>query len=1582
MLFSPNRLGIALPSLSIPHSRTISKIFILLIVFSMYSFSMNAQDIWQDAPSERIISPKKERLSQPTQFRTLSFDSGTFLNQLQEAPSRDQLGSGNGIVMGFPLPNGRYGQFEMVNAELMHPDLAAKFPELKNYIGKGIEDKTASVRVSYSPYFGLNVMIQSGKHSTVYIDPFTKDHQYYMAYYRKDITNPDTSFECFTEEPHPGTHHHVERHSRVGALGDCNLRRYRLAQSCTGEYAQYHISQAGGTTGTTAGDKAIVQAAMNVTMNRVNGVFENDMGITMQFIPNNDLIIYLNAATDPWSGEYNTTTAQTIDAQIGVANYDIGHNFNTSGGGNAGCLDCVCLAVSQNGTHKGRGYTGRAAPIGDPFDIDYVAHEMGHQYGGYHVQSNASCRSGSGATEVETGSGSSIMGYAGICTANVQNQSDDYFAYVNIRDIVTTANGGNASGCAELITSGNSGPSSDAGSDYSIPVSTPFKLEGTGSDPDDSGITYCWEQNDPENPSSNAAPTPTRTVGPMFRSLPPVSEPYRYMPNLDDLVNNVTPTFEVLPSVSRNMEFSFIVRDNNGIAGCTSSDLMNVTTVAGAGPFLVTSPNTNVTWDIGDTETITWDVAGTDIAPINCSNVDILLSQDGGMTYPVTLASNVANDGTHDIIVPNNLGNQTRIMIFCSDNIFFDISNEDFTIQTTTPTYIMTASPTALDLCPPATGDYVLDLEGFSGFSSSVNLSVSGLPSGATSSFSANNITPTASSTLTIDPGTAAIGSYTITVTANGGGITRTLDLALSISSTNLGAVSLNSPTDGATDEGVNTPLSWNAIPNAVSYEVEVATDMAFSNIVYTETGIPGTSTTASGLAISTTYYWRVRAVNDCLTDAWSSVWSYTTQSTPPCTTYAAGPYTDFGNAPCASACGIPYALGYEVWSSESYLVRNVNAGSEYTFEFCNGYNAATWAANITVAYYDGSAPTTDFFTTSGCTATFTTPMDGDIVLIVWSDPCGSASINTDNGIPTFQCTGNGTLPPACQTCLTEDFEAGQPDGWYFTNTWNFDNGSIGGGTTGANNGTGAWGYFDDDAAGNGSTDQAKAISPYFNLSNACNVTLSFDYTYREYNDANQEFVRMRVYDGTQWQYWDGTAWTTTATNWLDVTSEIGTFSETLPSGFLNGAFRVEFDYDDNGGWEYGFGIDNFSVSNDCAYLEQIPDGAAATYTADSEITVGNWTHYIDDAGTPADPCDDMLLLSVKKNGENIGTIGDGTFQCILRVDPTVSDLSSADYASNPDGWYTMNRYWNITPTNEPTSDVEVRFYYTEADFTGITAVASNVTAHEDMYFWKINDISPWNVDPTSGHTGVPFATGHAQDGYQQYANGGSASTTTWMRIPNWGGNSEWNAAEYTVGHFGGGGGGAGGATGQGALPVELVQFDGIHINDRWNELSWTTISEENSKTFEVQRATPQHPTFRTIGQVAAAGQSATSVDYGFKDTDYQLGHQYYRLKMIDWDESFSYSEIIDIHINEVQEIHISPNPNKGQFQLNFGQEVTGDLGISVFDATGKVMYQNEIQAQALTNQSIDLSHLSDGIYLIHIKIGNEYFIEKLIKYQ
>lgn len=833
----------------------------------------NASDWFKPVKQESIKNEKlARRNSTPSSAYFYAIDLQKLKDALASAPLRGTLNS-SPVVIDFPNAYGKTEQFKVYESPIMHRDLAGKYPMIKTYAAQGITDPTATMRFSITQ-FGLHTMTISGNHASNYIDPYTSNGKYIIVYDKNSLSSSNQNFECTTGDAadlpslrNGGSPMQFDANDQI-------LRTYRLAQSCTAEYGNIFALTPGQ-------ELADIQAQMTITMNRVNGVYERDLAVTMEFVPNNDTLIFFGSTTaDPWSNEWNTKTAQTIDARIGVNNYDIGHNFNTTGGGNAGCISCVCLSTSQSGTHKGRGMTGSPNPTGDPFDIDYVAHEMGHQFGGYHIMNTCS-RSGSGNTEVEPASGSSIMGYAGICSSNVQAHSDDDFNYVNVRDITANIQSGNST-CAFQTPITNQPPTADAGSNYTIPKGTAFVLEGTASDPDGlASLTYNWSQNDPAQSPGNAAPQPTYNVGPMYRSISPLTSPNRYMPNLRSVVlNNLTPTWEVTPSVARTMNFSFIVRDNDVQGGQTASDLMTVT-VDNAGPFVVTSQNTTVTWNAGTSETITWNVANTNNAAVNCQNVNIYLSLDSGYTYPYTLATGVPNNGSAVVTVPTGATTTTgRIMVRGAGNIFYALNTALITIQSSE--FVMNFSTSNQNLCLPNDAVYNFNYQTFLSFSDTTTFSVTGLPAGATAVFNpANAVNDGTPVTLTISGlNNTMVGNYNLTITGTSATVTKSTNVALNILESSLNAVTLTSPSNSATGIATAPTLSWSGVTSpGVSYTIEVATDSLFSTIVASTSNVVLNNYTATGLLPSTTYYWHVTASNDCGSSPVSGFYSFTTNA-------------------------------------------------------------------------------------------------------------------------------------------------------------------------------------------------------------------------------------------------------------------------------------------------------------------------------------------------------------------------------------------------------------------------------------------------------------------------------------------------------------------------------------------------------------------------------------------------------------------------------------------------------------------------------------------------------------------------------
>ena len=852
----------------------------ILTFFSIIiSLSFIAQnDVWIKTSSASIISENKvRRNSEPLKAEFYNLNLNLLKSKLIGAPVRGMFLGQSHLILSFPTAEGKLENFRVMESPIMAKALEDKFPMIKTYAAQGIDDPTATMRFSITQ-FGFHSIVLSGKHSTNYIDTYTNDLNTYIVYDKSSLGANTQLFECLTNDNLNHTSFTNKTTSTTNNTNDQKLRTYRLALSCTAEYGNIFAG-----TATPTLQIANIQAQMAITMNRVNGVFERDLAITMQFVPNNDLLIYFGSTTtDPWNGEYNTATAQTIDAAIGITNYDIGHNFNTTGGGNAGCLSCVCLgsAGSQSGTHKGRGMTGRSNPTGDAFDIDYVAHEMGHQYGGYHVMNTCS-RSGNGFTEVEPASGSSVMGYAGICTTDIQPNSNDDFNYVNVRDISLNVQTGNST-CAQITNLVNNPPTASAGNDYIIPKSTAYILEGTGNDIDGSAsLTYNWSQNDPTQSPGNAEPQSTYAVGPLYRSLPPGLSPNRWMPNITTVLSNtLASAWEVTPSVARSMNFSFIVRDNDVNGGQTASDLMIVTVSGNAGPFIVTSQNSSTTWNVGATETITWDVANTNVAPVNATNVTIYLSTDGGYTYPTILASNVPNNGSATISVPTLTTTQGRIMVRGANSIFYDINNTNVTIQQVE--FVLSTQNASSAICAPNNSVYTFTYNTFLGFTETTVFSATDLPAGTTAVFN-----PTSTSvngtvvTMTLSGITTAItGTHNFSVTGTATSVTQTKNFVLNVLANSLIATALSTPANTATGVFATTNLTWVANSGSgITYQIEIATDANFTNTIINTSGLTATSYSTSLLLPSTTYYWRVKASNACTSANYSNTFSFTTGS-------------------------------------------------------------------------------------------------------------------------------------------------------------------------------------------------------------------------------------------------------------------------------------------------------------------------------------------------------------------------------------------------------------------------------------------------------------------------------------------------------------------------------------------------------------------------------------------------------------------------------------------------------------------------------------------------------------------------------
>jgi subtilisin-like proprotein convertase family protein len=644
--------------------------------------------IWTDIfPAS--VEHNQERTYSPDRFRTLNVDFEVLKAQLSKAPMENSHeAQERQVTFSIPDPDGKEELFRIIESPVMHPDLAAQFPMIKTFSAQSIVNPSRTARLDFTEW-GFHAMIISAD-GWYFIEPFYQGNvNDYICYYKRD-SRQRAPFECDFVD------HMDDYRSQSGTSGPMartsgsQLKTYRLALACTGEYAAFHG-------GTVSG----ALSAMTTSVNRVNGVYELEVAVRMVLIANTNLLIYTNAGTDPYTNSSGSTmlgeNISNINSVIGSANYDIGHVFSTGGGGVA-YLGSVC------GSNKAGGVTGQSSPVGDNFDIDYVAHEMGHQFGGSHTFNSVtgSCSGNrSSAAAMEPGSGTTIMAYAGICGAdNIQPHSDPIFhtySYDQIQVFITTGNGNS---CDVQTSTGNTPPVINAGPNYTIPYLTPFTLVGSATDVNGDNLTYLWEEYDignagsPNSPSGNA---------PIFRVFTPITSPARTFPRIEDLVRNQQTLGEILPSYARTLQFKFTARDNRLFGGGVSNNNtpVQLTVINTGSAFEVTSPNTNVTWTGLTSQTVTWNVSSTDVSPINCANVNILLSVDSGYTFPYILAANTPNDGSQTVSVPNIPGNKNRVKVESVGNVFFDISNVNFTIVAGSGvlTAISTSSLVSNNLC-------------------------------------------------------------------------------------------------------------------------------------------------------------------------------------------------------------------------------------------------------------------------------------------------------------------------------------------------------------------------------------------------------------------------------------------------------------------------------------------------------------------------------------------------------------------------------------------------------------------------------------------------------------------------------------------------------------------------------------------------------------------------------------------------------------------------------------------------------------------------------------------------------------------
>ncbi|MBC7937238.1 MAG: T9SS type A sorting domain-containing protein [Rhizobacter sp.] len=849
----------------------------VLCVTSVY-IAAAQNDAWSsNNAAGRIVTAKAvSRQSFPTEFKLFNFNAASFKQQLFSIAGSNA--TKHSTIISLPNADGKLEQYEITEASNFDAQLQAQFPDIRAFSGKGITDPYATLKLSYSPQGMQTMVFRTGKLNE-FMEAYAADNSVY-AVYKAQRKAGNLNWSCSVQEEQliNGINARV-MNSGITQRSGGNLKTMRLAQSCTGEYANYFGA-------TSSAQVALVLAAFNATLTRCNGVYEKDLALHLNLISQTTNVIFYNASTDPysnasvgtassnannangWNIQLQNTLNTTLGGSLSASNalYDIGHLFGGSGGGgNAGCIGCICVNPTANGQkQKGSGFTspGDAIPQGDNFDIDYVAHEVGHQLGANHTFSNGT--EGTGVNK-EVGSGISIMGYAGITANDVAPHSIAYFHQASIAQIQSNLN---SKTCPVTTNITGATPVVAAVGNFTIPISTPFALTGSASDADGDALTYSWEQDNngtTATEGANSKASPTKTVGPNFISFAPTASPVRYFPQLATILagglttaplpgGDAGMTMEALSSVSRTLNFRLTVRDNAAYSatapvsvGQTQFTDMVVTVSNTSGPFAVTSPNTNVTWAGNSTQTINWSVANTTAAPVSCANVKISLSTDGGLTFPTVLIASTPNDGSQAVTIPATPGTAARVKIESVGNIFFDISNTNFIIGGA----VACGAPAGLSSSAVTTSSATVSWAAVTG-ATSYDVDYKTNASGTWINAATGNTALSANLS-----GLIAATLYDWRVRAN---CTSASSAYTAAQFTTTSPASCNAP-GGLASSAITTSsatISWTAVSGGTSYDVDYKTNASgtWTNAATASTSL---SVNLSGLSASTLYDWRVR---------------------------------------------------------------------------------------------------------------------------------------------------------------------------------------------------------------------------------------------------------------------------------------------------------------------------------------------------------------------------------------------------------------------------------------------------------------------------------------------------------------------------------------------------------------------------------------------------------------------------------------------------------------------------------------------------------------------------------------------------
>ncbi len=846
----------------------IIRLFALTFGIIPFFFSVQAQTHLKWEKIDLSTKQKAEFSTDLVLPSTATYFKASFekLNAMLVSTSRTE-------ITHLTLPIGKDGadvEADLVYDPVMSTGDQKKFKDIRTYIAYSATGTPMVGRAGISPDGFYGIFELEGRQ--MMIRPSAVERDIYVVY----NLGSKLALLDFSALPGCGTETNVVEVKPSDVLNIRNeekrLRHFTIAISCTSGYAE----QIGAT-------ESNVMASVVQIVNLLNQRYNLDFGIRLNIMDNTSRLFNLDPKTDYFVNEtvgldLLQQNQDYLDSLVDNTLYDLAQVFTRT------CVDVGGVVwgracVSEN---KARGVSCRSK------DEDYFfttfKHEVGHQFSGGHTFN--ACN---GSTQYnpyssfEPGAGSTILSYGNNCGTDNVGDRVDYFHVGNIIEVSRYA--------MEIESKcGTWGPDVNHVPDVylsmpegrTIPILTPFELEGGATDIDGNNLTYNWEQYD----LGEGDPLGTNfETGPLFVSQAPGGSGYRLFPTLTTINSGVSSIRERLPEVSRELNFKMAVRDNVPNIGAQAIASYKFNATAEAGPFKVTFPDihADTSFAVGQYVEITWDVANTDQPPVDCRNVNILFSSTDGITWSDTLVANTPNDGRELVMMPRATG-RARFKVKAADNIFLSLSGKSVkVVQPSIAGYSLDILPHDVTICKKSFATLNVKSISWKNFNSPVKLAV--IDQGHTDlqvKPSKKEFLPGEPITLDLDAGNVQdAGTYTIRLMATADhGDTLFRSVILNIEDNGQNISSTISPVGNDQNVALKPVFSWKPVANSQGYRLQLASDPAFSSLILDVTTTSEEYLSDVNLNEATIYYWRVRSLGTCGYGRWSPIEIFRTIST------------------------------------------------------------------------------------------------------------------------------------------------------------------------------------------------------------------------------------------------------------------------------------------------------------------------------------------------------------------------------------------------------------------------------------------------------------------------------------------------------------------------------------------------------------------------------------------------------------------------------------------------------------------------------------------------------------------------------